>query len=345
MQVGEIKFLFEKIHRLRVGVIGDFAVDFYYDLQKTTGDISLETHKEVWWGSHPRTSLGGAGNVVQNLTSLGVESIKVFGAVGQNIFGRELQYLMQSQGIDTAGIRMHDDWDTCTYTKPLVDGTEQNRIDFGTQNTLSEDGFAQILKSLKSQLAHLDVLIINQQFASPLITAERVELLNAILAVYPQVFVLADMRAYGMAIRGVTLKVNTEELARMLGKNSYQHWTTDDCSFYGRELSDLVEGPVLITRGDHGMQYIYGDADYESAALPLTAPLDTVGAGDTVVAAFAACMGAQIPIVESLALANLAAAVTVQKLNQTGTASQDEIVEMARTHQVTFYPSQGESLI
>lgn len=345
MQESEIKFLFEKIHKLRVGIIGDFAVDYYYDLQKTTNEISLETHKEVWWGSHPRTYLGGAGNVVQNLTALGVETIKVFGAVGQNIFGREMQFLMQSQGVDTAGIRMHNDWDTCTYTKPLEDDTEQNRIDFGTQNILSEEGFAQILKSLKSQLSHLDVLIINQQFASPLITMERVELLNAILAVYPQLFVLADMRTNGLAIRGATLKVNTEELARMLGKNSYKHWTSDDCAFYGRELSDLIEGPVLITRGDQGMQYIYDDADHESAALPLSGPLDTVGAGDTAVAAFAACMGAQIPIVESLALANLAAAVTVQKLKQTGTANQAEIVEMARANQVTFYLSEGESPI
>ena len=59
--------------------------------------------------------------------------------------------------------------------------------------------------------------------------------------------------------------------------------------------------------------------------------LDTVGAGDTSVAAFAAGAGARVPLPESLALANLAAAVTVQKINQTGTASQEEIIELVKT--------------
>jgi len=54
------------------------------------------------------------------------------------------------------------------------------------------------------------------------------------------------------------------------------------------------------------------------------------------VAAFAACLGAEIPIVEALSLANIAAAVTVQKLNQTGTASQDEIIDMAIAHHPSF---------
>ncbi len=344
MQESEIRFLFEKIQRLRVGVIGDFAVDFYFDLKKNTGETSLETQKQVWWGSQPRTYLGAAGNVVQNLASLGVNTLKVFGAVGPNVFGREMLYLMQSQGVDTTGIRMQEnDWDTCTYTKPLLDEVEDHRIDFGTQNILSEEGFGQILRSLKSQLAHLDVLILNQQFASPLLTEARVKILNAVLTVYPHVYVLADMRAYGTAIRGSTLKVNTEELARMLGKTAHEQWSSDDCLFYGHQLSDLIEGPVLITRGEQGMLYAHGEDDHQSAALPLTTTLDTVGAGDTAVATFAACMGAHIPIVESLALANLASAVTVQKLNQTGTANLDEIIDLARAHQVSFFPIPGES--
>ncbi len=346
MQESEIRFLFDKIKKLRVGVIGDFAVDFYYDIQKTTGETSLETQKEVWWASRPRTSLGGAGNVVQNLLALEVASVKVFGAIGRDVNGREMLHLLQSQGVDTAGIRVQDKgWDTCTYTKPLLDNTEENRLDFGTHNILPDEDFEKILKSLRLQLAQLDVLIINQQFASPLITKERVELLNQILPVYPQVHVLADMRTYGMAIRGATLKVNTEELARLLGREAYRHWTSDDCEMYGRQLSDLIEGPVLITRGDQGMQYVHGEVNRQSAALPLKGELDTVGAGDTAVAAFAACMGAHIPVVESLALANLASAVSVQKLNQTGSATLEEIVEIVREQQAVAFQSPGDTLL
>ncbi|TDB61867.1 bifunctional heptose 7-phosphate kinase/heptose 1-phosphate adenyltransferase [Arundinibacter roseus] len=337
MQENEIRFIFEKISHLRIGVIGDFAVDFYYLLNKKTAEFSLETHQEVWWGRQPRTSLGAAGNVVQNLAAMNVPTLKVFGAVGQDMYAREMLHLLHQLNVDTAGLRpQSQDWETCTYTKPFVNEAEQNRIDFGTHNSLSNDAFDGVLKSLKSQLSKLDVLIINQQFAAPLLTADRVEMLNALIAVHPQVFVLADMRTYGRALRGATLKVNTKELARLLELKSPDLYTAEECAQYGRQLSDLIEGPVLITRGEHGMQYIREGTVYQSAALPLTAELDTVGAGDTAVAAFAACMGAQIPVIEALALANLAAAVTVQKLHQTGTATEEEVVNLAKMRQANM---------
>ena len=332
MQESEVNYIFEKISDLRVGVIGDFAVDFYYDIQKKTGEISLETRQEVWWGRQPRTSLGAAGNVVQNLAALGVGSLKVFGAIGRDVYGREMLHQMQSLGVDTTGIRIQDGgWETCAYTKPLDQGTELNRIDFGTHNQLSDEGFEEILKSLRAQMAYLDVLIINQQFASPLITRERVDLLNTMATVYPQVYILADMRTYGLTLRGMTLKVNTEEMGRLLEVAGHDRWTTDECTFYGHQLSDHVQGPVLITRGEQGMQYVHQSSVHQSAALVLEGELDTVGAGDTSVAAFAACAGAKVPVLEALALANLAAAVTVQKINQTGTASRDEIINLIRT--------------
>jgi len=277
MQESEIRFILEKVSNLRVGVIGDFAVDLYYDLQKETEEFSLETRQQVWWGSQPRTSLGAAGNVVQNLAALGVASIKVFGAIGQDLYGREMLHLMQSLQVNTAGLRIQDGtWDTCTYTKPLHEQAELNRIDFGTHNSLADTAFEETLKSLRTQLSQLDVLIINQQFESPLITKERVEQLNGLISIFPKVFILADMRAFGMALRGATLKVNTEELARLLDVKGFATWTFEECAFYGRQLSSQILGPVLITRGEEGIQYIQDGMVHQSAALHLTNELDTV---------------------------------------------------------------------
>lgn len=332
MGTSEIDSIFEKIKNLRVGVVGDFAVDFYFDLVKNSGEISLETGREVWGGSHPRTSLGAAGNVVQNLAALGVGSIQVFGAVGRDVYGREMLDLLQKLDVDTAGIRMQDEgWDTCAYTKPLQKGVEQNRLDFGTRNVLGEEGFDEILRCLKSQILHLDVLIINQQFHAPLLTKERVTRLNDLITEYPLVFILADMRSFGLSLREATLKVNTEELARLLKVEDYESWTSDKCTEYGKQLARIIRGPVLITHGAHGMYHVSENATYQSPALKLQGELDTVGAGDTAVAAFAASAGAKIPIPDALKLANLAAAVTVQKQNQTGTATPGEIMELANS--------------
>ena len=239
--------------------------------------------------------------------------------------------LLQKLDVDTAGIRAQNEgWDTCAYTKPLQRGVEQNRLDFGTHNRLSEEGFEELLRSLKSQMAQLDVVIINQQFLAPLLTEERVMRLNDLIALHPSVFVLADMRTFGLNLRGATLKVNTEELARLLNVKNYESWTSDECTEYGKRLAQIIQGPVLITHGEHGIYYVSEKADYRSEALKLTGKLDTVGAGDTAVAAFAASAGAKIPIPEALKLANLAAAVTIQKQNQTGTATPKEMAELAK---------------
>ncbi len=327
-----MKEVFDKIRTLRVGVIGDFAVDFYFDLIKNTGEISLETGQEVWWGSRPRTSLGAAGNVVQNLAALGVGFIKVFGAVGRDVYGREMLDLLQKLDVDTAGISMPGEgWDTCVYTKPLQKNVELNRLDFGTHNCLSDEKFEEILTSLESQMADLDVLIINQQFPAPLLTGGRVALLNKLIVKYPSVFVLADMRTFGLALRGVTLKVNTEELARLLQVEGYEKWAADECTKHGRQLAQIIDGPVLITHGEHGMYHVSEKATYHSEALRLDGELDTVGAGDTAVAAFAASAGAKISVEDALKLANFAAAVTVQKKNQTGTATPEEVMRIGQS--------------
>ena len=321
---------FDKINALRVGVIGDFAVDFYFDLIKNTSEMSLETGREVWWGGRPRTSLGAAGNVVQNLAALGVGSIQVFGAVGHDVYGREMLDLLQKLSVQTTGLRIQDKgWDTCAYTKPLQQGVEQNRLDFGTHNVLGEEGFEEILRNLEAQIPHLDLLIINQQFPAPLLTAERVTRLNDLFTAHPSVFVLADMRTFGLTLRGATLKVNTEELARLLNVEGHENWTAEDCSEYGKQLTQIIQGPVLITHGEHGMYHVSKNAIHQSKALRLKGTLDTVGAGDTAVAAFAASAGAKLPIPDALKLANLAAAVTVQKHNQTGTATPGEIMKLA----------------
>ena len=53
---------------------------------------------------------------------------------------------------------------------------------------------------------------------------------------------------------------------------------------------------------------------------------DTVGAGDTFISALAGTLAVGGSPWEAGVIANLAAAVTVEKLNQTGTASPDEIL-------------------
>jgi rfaE bifunctional protein kinase chain/domain len=332
IQPDQIKQIFQKTSNLQVGVMGDFAVDFYYGINQQTQEFSVETGKEVFWGNQPKTSLGAAGNVVQNLAALGVQHIQVFGCVGNDIFGREMKHLFQKLNVDTTHLKsLSSGWDTCTYTKPMsVDG-EENRLDFGTNNAVSEEIFKQILLDIESALPQLNVLIINQQFPNPLLTPQRIEQLNGILSKFPDCLCVADLRAYGLHIKNIILKVNTEELARLIGISVIDEADEMACISHGKILLNQIGGSLLITRGEHGILYIDANETQSVKALKLNAALDTVGAGDTVVAAFSASRGTGENVKEALEIANLAAAVTVQKLHQTGTATLEEILSLTFT--------------
>lgn len=333
MTTSGIKAIFQRFSTLNVGVIGDLALDLYFTLQTQTGERSLETGRGVFWGSGPRASLGAAGNVVQNLMALGVSNCRVVGCVGNDLFGREMQHLFKAQGVNTHHLYSIDtNWNTCVYTKPNVNGQEANRVDFGIANQLSDALFSDLITGLEQAVTDLDVLIINQQFAHPLLSKDRVVLLNDLISRFPTVQFLADMRDVGTLVRGATLKVNTMELARFLNVELPNQPDLDWCIRHGNALRKHTGGPLLITRGQAGMLYLDDHETQSADGLPLGGELDTVGAGDTVVATWAACLGAGATPAEAIRIANLAAAVTVQKLNQTGTASLSEILQLHETH-------------
>jgi rfaE bifunctional protein kinase chain/domain len=330
MNSTEITFLpalFEQISRLKVGVIGDFALDMYFDLNTQTGEGSIETGLDVHWGARPQASPGAAGNVVQNLLALGVGQVWVVGCVGPDLFGREMRHLFDRQGVRTQYlITVERGWDTCVYTKPMEAGQEANRIDFGSRNALPDEQFAHLLNSLRELLPQLDALIINGQFLHPLLTPDRLPALNDLLRQHSNVRFVADLRDSGFRMRGVTLKVNTAELARFQKVTLPKEPDTDWCLVHGRALAETIDGPVVVTRGEAGILYVSQTESHAVAGLQLPSPLDTVGAGDTVVAALTASLAAGASPSQALILANLAAAVTVQKIGQTGTASPEEIM-------------------
>ena len=333
MNPTEINTLFQRFATLKVGVIGDFAVDLYFTLQTETGEHSLETGQDVFWGSQPRASLGAAGNVVQNLASLGVSHIQVFGCVGNDLFGRDMQHMFTTLGVDTTHLlTVAAGWDTCLYTKPNWAGQELNRIDFGTANELSDERFATLIAELERSLQSLDVLIINQQFANPLLPQKRIAVLNNLINRFPNVCFVTDMRAVGMHIRGSILKVNTAELAHFLNIDHPDQPNLDWCIQQGNTFRQRSGGSLLITRGQEGILYLDQQEIHTVNGLLLQGELDTVGAGDTVVATWAACLGAGATPMQALEIANLAAAVTVQKLAQTGTASLAEILHLHHSY-------------
>jgi rfaE bifunctional protein kinase chain/domain len=315
MNSERLETILARIQQLRIAVMGDFALDFYFDLQTSTGEFSLETTKEVHLASQPRAYLGGAGNVAKNLAILGAQ-VSAFGVRGNDLFGREMAYQMATLGIDATNIK-ETDIDTPTYSKPLRNEEELNRIDFGTRSVQFQLHTSALLAALQSDA--FDWIIFNEQFSIPLLQAQHIESLSN-----PQA--LADLRSLGSFAKNLPLKVNEAEFIKIHQKPA----TPENISNWAAARKQ----PVLVTLGEKGMIYASEQEFHHHPAFPVRGPIDTVGAGDMVVAGFSAARAAGATVEEACEFASLAVHISIHQIGETGSASPDAIRQLHHGHSI-----------
>lgn len=74
--------ILEKIKSVKIAVIGDFCLDAYWFVDKSKSEISIETGNPTEPVRLQKYSLGGAGNVANNLAALEIKDIRAFGVIG-----------------------------------------------------------------------------------------------------------------------------------------------------------------------------------------------------------------------------------------------------------------------
>ncbi len=164
MRITHLKKILEQIKHVKIAVYGDFCLDAYWFLDPRGGEISAETGLPSQAVKKHYYTLGGASNVVANLAALKPAKIKVIGAIGNDIFGRELIRQFKQLNIDHDYLIIQDkNFDTVTFSKIILDGKEQPRIDFGFFNRRSQKTDEKIMAGLIDALQNEDVLIFNQQ--------------------------------------------------------------------------------------------------------------------------------------------------------------------------------------
>ena len=334
--------------RLRIGVLGDYAVDAYWMLEDSIGEISVETGKRALVVRSQRYSPGGAGNIMANLAALGAGSLEAFGVAGEDIFGRLLTEMLERLGIATGGmLRQSENWDTPVWAKPHLEGEEQRRLDFGFHNRLTAETCEKLFESLTARLPELDALIINQQLPNPLVAGEVIERLNRLTAEFSGKVFVVDCRDNIDLYRNAVLKIDQASLIRRY--RGVESLRPDEPVFDREEIAAALETlfascdkPVVLTRGRRGCLVYERGKCLEVPGVFVTGPVDPVGAGDTMLSAVAAALAAGAKIEEAAGFGNYAASVTVAKLRQTGTASPREILERIGNSRLVYHPDLAE---
>ena len=347
MKTERVNEILSAIKDVKIAVCGDFCLDVYWMLDPRGSEVSVETGLHARAVGRHHYALGGASNIVANLAALGPAAIHVIGVIGDDIFGRELTRQLDGLGVDRSRLVVQDEnFDTVAYCKRYLEGDEQPRIDFGVFNQRTEATDAAILEGLKDALETADAVIFNQQLPGSLTNESFIESVNALFGGRDDRIVLLDSRHYADRFTNVYRKTNEVEAARLNGADVSPDdvLTLSDATRFALGLYQRSGKPVFVTRGSRGMLVCDAGGVHEAPGVLLLNKLDPVGAGDTTLSALACCLAAGVEPAEAAEFANLAAAVTVQKLFQTGAASALEILEIAGDPDYIYQPELAEDI-
>jgi len=342
-----IKEILACIKDVKIAVYGDFCLDAYWLLDACGSEVSLETGLQARAVARHYYSLGGASNVVANLAALEPAAIQVIGAVGDDIFGRELRRQLHELKVDTTCLVVQEeDFDTVVFGKPYLEDSEEPRIDFGFFNKRSEATDRALLDGIARALETADALIINQQVPGSIANESFIEQANLLFEQFGDKIVLLDSRHYGEKFKNIYRKTNDIEAAMLNGVEVALDdvLQLSDLKKHAQNLHQQFNKPVFLTRGPRGIVTVDSGGVCEVSGIQLLKKLDTVGAGDTVTSALALCLGTGSSPAEAAEFANFAAAVTVQKLFRTGTASGPDILEIGKDADYIYQPELAEDL-
>ena len=347
MKPARVKEILEKIKSVKIAVYGDFCLDAYWILSPKGGEISVETGLQSQGIKRHYYTLGGASNIVANLSALGPAHIRCIGTIGEDIFGREIKSQLKTLGVDTnAIITQKENFDTVTFAKRYLNNTEQPRIDFGFFNKRSKETDDSLINNIRAALKECDVLIFNQQVPGSITNHEFIHQANDLFDEFNDSIVLLDSRHYSDKFSNVYRKTNDLEAAVMNGMDAVAGdiITLEKAKQFALQLYNDSKKPVFLTRGPRGLLVVDAGRIHEIHGIHILKKTDTVGAGDTTIGAIALCLGANLAPAEAAEFANLAACVTIQKLFQTGTAWPEEIIEVSKDADYIYQPEIAEDI-
>ncbi len=341
MTLAELSSLLDRIRGARIGIVGDFCLDAYLLVDPAASEISLETGLATRPVRSQRYTLGGAGNVVQNLFAMGVQKLSAFAVIGEDPFGEEMRRLLSARGVSIDGLLVQrENWATHVYMKPYEQEREQHRFDFGNFNDLHPSTADALLRALESALPDLDIVIINQQVMRGLHTVDFRKRLSALIQQNPPGRFIVDSRHFTDHYPGALRKLNILEGARLFGRESSIQGFLDarESEELARMMFERWERPVFVTRGELGCVIYDASGFHEIPGLLILSPIDSVGAGDSMMAGIASALAVGSDAATAAELGTLVAGVTVQKLMQTGTASPDEILALGADPDFRYRP-------
>lgn len=329
--------LLDRFPHIKLLVVGDFFLDKYLDLERRWSEISLETGLEAYQAVGVRCSPGAAGTVVNNLCALDVQ-VTALGIIGDDGEGYELKRALEARGADVSPLIVDTRRFTPTYTKPLMREAngelhELNRIDIKNRQPLPAVLETELIHRLETFATKVQGIIVADQVpeANCGVLTDQVRVaLSKLGGRYPSLIIAVDSRERIGLFEQVILKPNAREALRAVGQQPRQQPELAEVEAAGAALFQRTRRPVFVTIGAAGILVFTDQGMRHVPGVPVSGPIDPVGAGDSVMAGIVSMLCAGATPTEAALVGNLVASITVQQLGTTGTASRQQVLERFR---------------
>lgn len=302
-----------KLKDSRILVLGDLMVDEY--IWGNVSRISPEAPVPVVNVTSESLRLGGAGNVVNNIHSLGGK-VWLCGVVGNDAMGRKLIHDLRRMGVDTRGIIVEPERVTTVKTRIIAQHQQVVRYDREVARPIQPASIRQVLSFIEENVDQLDAILVSDYakgvVCEPLIKEVRssARKKGKILAVDPKVKNVP-------LFQGVTvITPNHYEAGEAAGI-----WirSEEDLLKVGRALLDQLRAEsILITRGEKGMTLFEKKGEVTHIPTVAQEVFDVTGAGDTVISVLTMALASGASAREAAVLSNFAAGIVVGEI---GTAT------------------------
>ena len=302
----------------KILVIGDLMIDHY--LWGSCERISPEAPVPVINISSESAVLGGAGNVVNNLYSLGA-TVDIISVIGESEASDELKDLLSAIKVDTKYLITQKGRVTSKKSRVISSQQQVARYDRESTEEINTKSQDEILKNFKKIVNNYDVILLSD-YGKGVLTFDLTQSL-IITANENQKKLLIDPKGLDyLKYKGAFLLTPNKKEA-----SEATNIKIDDSKSLSKALRSLQEkcnlSYSLITLSEEGVAIF----DKELRIHPTQAQevFDVTGAGDTVLASLGFALSCNANIDEAVKFANLASGVVVGKIGA-ATATLNEII-------------------
>ncbi len=312
----------EQFKDIKALVIGDLMIDEY--LWGNVDRISPEAPVPVVAIEKESQTLGGAGNVINNLVAMGAQVFAI-GTAGTGKAGQMIFKKLTDLGVETSGIISEKERPTTRKTRVIASNQQVLRIDKEIKRRINDQTLDALVGIIESRITTVDLIIISD-YDKGLVTKELVARTMA-LAKTHGVLALADPKSldFSKYARVSVLTPNKKEagLAANMDLMSDQ-----DLNTAAKKIMDQASiEKLLITCGKDGMVLFQKGKPVHTIASKARQVFDVSGAGDTVISLLGLGLASGGSFSDAAMVANAAAGIVVAKVG-TATASIEELKQV-----------------